>query len=191
MKVGYDKKFCPRCKKIKSKTEFQNDKYTKDGKRCYCKICSNELSRIYQQNNMEKVLERGRRWRENNLEKYREQKRERAKRWRESGKDREYNERMRLKVLVYYSGNPLKCACCGEGNIEFLTIDHISGKGNEHRRKNNIRGGQHFYRWLIKNNYPEGFQVLCMNCNFSIGKRGYCPHDVLHTIMGTKGREQL
>lgn len=30
--------------------------------------------------------------------------------------------------------------------------------------------------WLKKNNYPPGFRVLCMNCNFSLGMRGYCPH---------------
>ena len=27
-----------------------------------------------------------------------------------------------------------------------------------------------------KNNYPEGFQVLCSNCNFAKGKYGSCPH---------------
>jgi hypothetical protein len=29
---------------------------------------------------------------------------------------------------------------------------------------------------LIKNNFPDGFQVLCHNCNMSIGLYGYCPH---------------
>jgi len=32
------------------------------------------------------------------------------------------------------------------------------------------------YSWLKKNNFPKGFQVLCMNCNFAKGKLGKCPH---------------
>ena len=38
-------------------------------------------------------------------------------------------------------------------------------------------GGTKFYRWLKRNNFPEGFQVLCFNCN--CGKeinKGVCPH---------------
>ena len=33
------------------------------------------------------------------------------------------------------------------------------------------------YKWLRKNGFPPGFQVLCMNCQH--GKRmcrGICPH---------------
>jgi hypothetical protein len=29
-----------------------------------------------------------------------------------------------------------------------------------------MSGGLEFYRWLIKNNYPEGYQTLCMNDQF-------------------------
>lgn len=34
------------------------------------------------------------------------------------------------------------------------------------------------YRWLRNHGYPLGFRVLCMNCNFALGKFGYCPHDL-------------
>lgn len=30
--------------------------------------------------------------------------------------------------------------------------------------------------WLIHNRFPEGFRVLCFNCNNSLGMHGYCPH---------------
>jgi len=59
----------------------------------------------------------------------------------------------------------------------FLSIDHINNDGHKHRRENNIRTGEQMYRWLAKNNFPPGFQVLCMNCQW--GKRnnnGVCPH---------------
>lgn len=38
------------------------------------------------------------------------------------------------------------------------------------------RGGGHFYGWLIREEFPEGYRVLCLNCNFSHGVFGYCPH---------------
>ena len=73
----------------------------------------------------------------------------------------EINERKRL-VLVHYSNGSMSCAKCGFENATALTIDHINGNGAEHRR--NITGN--FYQWLIKNDYPDGFQVLCMNCQW-------------------------
>jgi hypothetical protein len=41
----------------------------------------------------------------------------------------------------------------------------------------NSMSGTHLYLWLKQNNYPPGFRVLCMNCNFAIGHSGYCPHN--------------
>lgn len=92
---------------------------------------------------------------------YKERRREYQKRYRQQLKEQVFNH--------YGSG----CACCGETASEFLTIDHTNGGGCAHRR---IVAPAEFYRWLIANNYPEGFRVLCMNCNFAIGKFGYCPH---------------
>jgi hypothetical protein len=34
------------------------------------------------------------------------------------------------------------------------------------------------YAYLIRNNFPEGYRVLCHNCNQSLGYFGYCPHTV-------------
>lgn len=83
--------------------------------------------------------------------------------------------KLHMDALIAYSGNPPRCQCpggCSETYEEFLTIDHIEGGGNKHRHDI----GGNFYRWLRQNKYPPGFRVLCMNCNFAIGKRGYCPH---------------
>lgn len=71
-------------------------------------------------------------------------------------------------------GGP-QCKCCGETTIEFLSIDHIDGDGAEHRQTI----GNRIYRWLFRNSYPSGFQVLCMNCNFAKGQFGQCPHQKL------------
>jgi hypothetical protein len=81
-----------------------------------------------------------------------------------------YYAAIRNKVLEFYGG---KCACCGETENHFLTIDHINGGGNKHRKE--IKG-RSLYVWLANNDYPEGFQVLCYNCNMSKGHYGICPH---------------
>ncbi len=95
-----------------------------------------------------------------------------------------YKERDRFTVLSHYSQGEPKCACCGENIIFFLSLDHINGKGNEHRRelnksKNYKATNNVVYRWIIENNFPVGFQVLCHNCNSSLGRYNYCPHDFL------------
>lgn len=88
--------------------------------------------------------------------------------------DSERQKRTRIKrrwrVLSHYGG---RCACCGEDKYEFLAIDHINGGGTQHRAKEKI---SNLDRWLINNNFPEGFRILCHNCNMAIGLYGYCPH---------------
>lgn len=81
------------------------------------------------------------------------------------------NERQRRRlikeqVIHHYSNGAMHCSGCGFDNIKALTIDHIFGGGNQHRKQINSKGGGEFYTWLRKNQYPEGFQVLCMNCQF-------------------------
>jgi hypothetical protein len=83
-------------------------------------------------------------------------------------------QKLRHGVLVHYSGGQPACSCCGEKHDEFLSIDHINGDGADHRR---MIGSGATYRWLTNNNFPPGFQVLCMNCNFAKGHAcGGCPH---------------
>lgn len=81
--------------------------------------------------------------------------------------------KIKLAVFAYYG---TYCVCCGEQNIDFLTIDHITNDGGYHRRK----VGNGLYRWLVKNNFPAGFQVLCMQCNSSKSRHGQCIHQYLN-----------
>lgn len=88
-----------------------------------------------------------------------------------------HNRLAREMVLAAYGGT---CTCCGENREPFLVIDHIEGDGAVHRAQ--IRKGTRWaagawtYRWLIENGYPEGFQVLCANCNMAKDRPGGCPH---------------
>ena len=88
-------------------------------------------------------------------------------------KQRDYRYRLKIEVLEKYSNGEIKCQCCGEKIIEFLTIDHLNGGGTAHRRK---IGRGNLYLWLKKNNFPEGYRVLCFNCNEAISIYGKCPH---------------
>lgn len=68
----------------------------------------------------------------------------------------------RIEVLKYYSPE-LSCVRCGFSDLAALSIDHINGNGNKHREEIH---NANIYRWLKNNDYPEGFQILCMNCQF-------------------------
>ena len=64
------------------------------------------------------------------------------------------------------------CVACGEDDRDVLCIDHIGNNGNGHRRKLGISGGTKFYYWLKKEGLPDGYQTLCVNCNWSKHKNG-------------------
>jgi len=85
---------------------------------------------------------------------------------------RRWQLKLKTKVINYYSNKTMKCNCCGESELIFLTIDHINGGGNKHRKEI----GMTFYVWLVNNNYPKEFQVLCMNCNWGRRFNKECPH---------------
>jgi hypothetical protein len=75
------------------------------------------------------------------------------------------------------------CICCGESDIRFLTMDHKNNDGAEHRRQTDKKGngkhggGLNMYFWLRHNNYPDGFQTMCYNCNCARSRNGgICPH---------------
>lgn len=84
-----------------------------------------------------------------------------------------HSKKVKDRVFAAYGG--YFCKCCGETEPFVLTIDHISGGGGLHARELGGLGGK-LYEWLIKANFPTGFQVLCFNCN--VGKyrnKGTCP----------------
>jgi hypothetical protein len=89
---------------------------------------------------------------------------------------------LRDETFAAYGG--YICTCCGETNKYFLSLDHVNGGGNEHRRSIKRKSGVGFQYWLKKNGFPPGFQVLCYNCNLgrAFGPfEGICPHKALKT----------
>ena len=85
-------------------------------------------------------------------------------------KGRRRNAALKLNVITYYSQDKLVCAKCNENRMDCLSIDHINGLGTQNRKALH-RSGSTFYQWLKSNGHPDGFQVLCMNCQFIKKKR--------------------
>lgn len=77
-------------------------------------------------------------------------------------------ERDRSACFGHY-GN--ECACCGEPEERFLQIDHMDGRGREHRKS----GVTQIFSWLVSQGFPPGFQTLCANCNWAKRTGPACP----------------
>ncbi len=95
-------------------------------------------------------------------------------RWLEKNRarSRRYWRELRHAAIMHYGG--YRCRCCGETEPKFLTLDHVKNDGSAHRK---IIGRSGLLAWLKDHDYPEGFQVLCMNCNHGKALNGgVCPH---------------
>lgn len=69
---------------------------------------------------------------------------------------------IRSKVIDGYGG---KCNRCGFTDPRALQVDHVNGGGTQetaNRWKGSVRS---FLYWLVNNNFPDGYQLLCANCN--------------------------
>jgi hypothetical protein len=77
------------------------------------------------------------------------------------------------QVFAHYGR---RCACCGETEQAFLTVDHINNDGAKHRRE--LGKGLALRGWIVKHNWPKIFQILCWNCNCAKWRVGICPHEV-------------
>ena len=140
-------KFCNKCTTLKSNECFSKNKNTKDGLCVWCKQCVQIYKNLYKLNNQD-IIKKGQ---HNSYIKNKQH-------------YLDYNKQkgINAKKLVYnHYGD--SCQSCGITDKDCLTIDHINGGGTQHR-KNIKRYGWSFYQWLVKNNFPEGFQTLCMNC---------------------------
>lgn len=144
-----------------SKEFWHANRSRKDGLCAWCKVCNRAHAKKYSDAHPQLYRDAAKKWRQNNLERSRE-------------KSRKWYSDLRLETLLHYGGSPPKCACCGESQLEFLAIDHINGGGRQSRLKHG-RGGQYFQR-LRKLGWPEGYQVLCHNCNVAKSYYGACPH---------------
>ena len=93
-------------------------------------------------------------WRETNRAKYLASNKATSSRLREEYK---------ISAINIYSNGDACCAWCKQADIDVLCLDHINNNGAECSIRE--KAGSGLYRFLRKHDYPEGFQVLCSNCN--------------------------
>lgn len=109
----------------------------------------------------------------------------------ELANSKEYGNRPEVKARVRARGREIKqivisnlggkCACCGETEPRFLTVEHIGGGGNQHR-KQYYNSSYAVYRAIILEGYPrDKYEVLCWNCNMVQSHGVPCPHKALAT----------
>jgi hypothetical protein len=159
-------KRCPACKETKSAAEFYGNPARHDGLDVYCKPCKSayhkrpeyrEQDRQRVAADRDRILARRRKRDAENADRIREQRRK----W-----NRAYTARIRKAVFDHYGWS---CAQCEA--TDRLSIDHVNEDGYEHRKElfgergGNRGGAFRFYGWLVKNDFPDGFQTLCIPCN--------------------------
>lgn len=157
-------KTCSRCGKTKDQKDWH-------GRQCW--ECLLKYRKTWELRSVD--------WIRENRKKHAARNIERAAQWNKENADKHrkhclaYYYRLQDEAIQAYGG--YKCACCGETEPLFMTLDHIANDGNEHRKKLGFLGGHLLYKWLKGHNYPSGFQVLCTNCNHGKHRNhGVCPH---------------
>ena len=148
-------KVCRICSIEKPLEDFSPEGRNRDGHYSYCKQCQREKRAA---------------WRAEHPDEHRRQNRIRY--WKNPVRARasarlSYYRRKEIVLSHYGVGGKAICVFCGEARIACLSIDHIAGGGLAHRRSLGLSGGGgRFYSWLIQNNFPSGYQTLCMNCQY-------------------------
>ncbi len=121
-------------------------------------------------------------WLRKNRKKSSAQNTDRATKWNKDNPTKRHKNALayyyRLQDAAINAYGGYRCACCGETERFFLTIDHINNDGNVFRKATGfLQHGAKFYKWLKDNQYPSGYQVLCSNCNHGKHRNhGICPH---------------
>jgi len=179
-------KYCIQCNQRKDKKEYSKSKREKDGLNTWCKSCHKKYreknkeylsayKKVYSDipENKERKKQYMIKYHIDNKENILKKKKEyliKNREWiyhKNNKMNMLRNWENRISCLQVYSNGYMKCELCGIDNIDVLTIDHINGNGAKHRKE--IKKYKDLYSWLRDNNFPDGFRVLCRNCNWEDG----------------------
>jgi hypothetical protein len=166
------------CGQVKDLGEFGPEAGHRDGRKSRCRACLTAAANAARAANPEALRAREQRWRDAHRKQLRAKTRARERRRYAANPEpkrevaRRGQGKLRAVVLAHYGR---ACACCG--GTKRLTIDHIEGNGTQHRAE--LFGRPQgvtwqFYRWLIREGFPGGYQTLCGPCNSSKGDGDRC-----------------
>ncbi len=152
-------KYCPMCEETKPIREFPIYKQSSDGHTTLCTDCNRKRNK--------ERYQRGIKVRKNYRHSHKRE---------TSEYNRNMGEQTKRDVMTHYGNGECKCVLCGYNDIRALSIDHINGGGRKHRLSLNMNGGGgiNFYKWLIKEDYPEGYRTLCLNCQSIVESEKRC-----------------
>lgn len=142
-------KKCSACRENKSISEFHKNQH-------YCKVCSKENYKEFRKSLPKEKIQWYRRT-EDLLGQYKRRS--------------ERTFQLKLEMILAYGG---MCSCCGETEIKFLTLEHLEGGGNQHRKE--FSKASRTWADLKKRGWPKGHTILCWNCQMGKTHYGICPH---------------
>lgn len=177
-------KICRDCRVQQPEENFTKCSANRDRYATKCKTCTSRINRQRYEVNPDRFRASGAKWAAANKDAIKQ--RNHAQRDKQRAYSRARNQRLRLIVIDHYSKGVRACACCGESSVEFLTLDHIHGGGNRERKI--VR---HLDLWLINNDFPSGYQILCYNCNGAKRTNTDCPHVQLSKALLGRGDNQV
>lgn len=155
---GNVSKSCGKCKEHLPAAAFNADKTrVSHGLQNWCRDCKHTWAKVYYSENRDRyrahrATPRGR---------------ANSRRW-----SKENRLRRRAAMFEHYGHI---CACCGENDKDFLTLDHMNEDGAAHRRA--LGGNEKVMSFLEREGWPVGYQILCFNCNAAKYIRRGCPHN--------------
>lgn len=154
---------CTNCKQPRTFEEMAKDSRRKRGHGSWCKQCIRDHHRAQDPAHVKK---RTKAWRDRNPERQKQI---------QSASARRQHEAAKREVVAAYGG---VCTCCGEADIHFLTVEHLTEESSKrHRYENGKRiGGTKLLRMIAREGFPDDITVLCFNCNCGRGQYGICPH---------------
>jgi hypothetical protein len=164
-------KKCYYCKKNLGFDCFGKNASKPDGLASECRKCKSEQDKKYREKNKKNIKNKS----HNYYLKNKDYIYKKTLNYQKNNPDKvkKYSAVSRTKIKTdtfsYYSNGNIKCKNCSCKDLDILTIDHINGKGSSHRIEifgDKKTGGCRFYFWLKRNNFPNGYQVLCFNCQF-------------------------
>src|SRR5208282_1772581 len=138
--------------KIINKKNYENNKEKLIEKSRKYRIDNPEYSKQYRIDNHDKIIEKSRKYNNEHKEEH-------------YAYGIKHRDEIKEKVFNHYGHKCMWMEGCEIIDSDMLQIDHINGEGNIHRRETELIGIS-FYRWLINNNFPEGFRLLCANHNW-------------------------
>jgi hypothetical protein len=156
-------KKCSKCKLELPREMFSKHSREKDGLYYCCKSCKAKENKTYCDKSKDKTKIKHAKYYENHKQHIKDKtilfqinNPDKVKVYAKNSRDN-----LKLEVFNYYCDNDIKCQGCGEKELCILTVDHINGGGCKHTREI-----KNLYPWIKRNNYPEGFQIFCWNCQF-------------------------